>query len=249
MLAPLRIPNAYRYSQTGLASPLSLHAYLFTGESGNVLLEPLRPGEPTLRAIDEFGGLALIVVMSEGRNAAARELAARYGCTIVAEPRHRETIAPGMRAIALPNQRRRGEFAVSIPAARAVVCGDALLGTPAGALTLPPETLYGNALEAALSLRRILREYPDAMLTGIGEPVLADAYGALYEALYARAGSELLRINLDQLEFLDERSERAEQPPQFSCLDAEVGFSIGARKLGYRVSTLEPGARFCPLQR
>jgi uncharacterized cupin superfamily protein len=33
----------------------------------------------------------------------------------------------------------------------------------------------------------------------------------------------------------------------FACLDAEVGFLIGARKLGYRVSTLPPGRRFCPL--
>ncbi len=247
MLAPLRIPNAYCYSQILPERPLVNHAYVFANESGNVLVEPLFPDEPAARALDELGGLSLIVVMSEERREAAHTLAARYGCDVVGEPRHRQAIAPGMRAIALPGQRRESEFAVSIAEARTVVCGDSLLGTPAGALSLPGQSLYADALKGALGLRRILREYPETILTSWGAPVFAGAYGALYEALHARAGAELLRINLDELEFLDERSEHPDQPPQFSCRDAEVGFTIGARKLGYRVSTLDPGTRFCPL--
>jgi uncharacterized cupin superfamily protein len=247
MLAPLRTPNAYRYSQILPDRPLLAHAYVFANASGNVLVEPLLPDEPAARALDELGGLSLIVVMSEERSEAAHALAARYGCDVLSEPRHRQAIAPGMRAIALADQRRANEFAVSIAEARTVVCGDTLLGTPLGALSLPGESLYANALKGALGLRRILREYPETILTSCGAPVFADAYGALYQALHARAGAELLRINLDELEFLDERSERPDQPPQFSCHDAEVGFAIGARKLGYRVSTLEPGTRFCPL--
>ena len=247
MITPLRIPNAYRFSQTLPERPLVTYAYVFARENGNVIVEPLLPDERTVHALDELGGLSLIVVMSEERHEAARALAARYGCDVVAEPSHRQTIAPGMRAIALPDQRRTNEFAVSMAETRTIVCGDALLGSPVGALSLPGESLYADGLKGALGLRRLLREYPETILTSYGEPVLADAYGALCQALHARAGAELLRMNLDQLEFLDERSERPEQPPQFSCRDAEVGFAIGARKLGYRVSTLDPGVRFCPL--
>ncbi len=247
MLAPLRIPNAYCFSQILPGRPLIAHAYVFAGERGNVLVEPLLPDEAAMRALDELGGLSLIVVMSDERREAANGLAAQYGCTVVGEPRHREAIAPGMRAIALPDQRRPNAFAVSIAGMRTVVCGDTVLGTPVGALSLPAESQYGDALKGALGLRRIMREYPETILTSFGEPVFTDAYAALYAALHARSGAELLRINLDELEFLDERVEHPDQPSQFSCHDAEVGFTIGARKLGYRVSTLDPGTRFCPL--
>lgn len=247
MLAPLRTPNTYCLSQILPGRPLIAHAYVFAGEQGNVLVDPLLPDESATRDLDELGGLSLIVVMSEERHEAAKALAARYGCAIVSEPRHRETIAPGMRAIALPNQRRANEFAISIADMRTIVCGDTLLGTPAGALSLPAGSLFADALKGALGLRRIMRQYPETILTSFGEPVFADAYGALYAALHERAGAELLRINLDELEFLDERVEHPDQPSQFSCHDAEVGFIIGARKLGYRVSTLDPGTRFCPL--
>jgi len=73
------------------------------------------------------------------------------------------------------------------------------------------------------------------------------AYAALYHTLYVRAGAEIHRINLDELEFRDERAEHVQQPERYHCFDAEVGFVIGARKLGYRVSTLPPGHYFCPL--
>ena len=114
-----------------------------------------------MRALDELGGLSLIVVMSDERREAANGLAAQYGCTVVGEPRHREAIAPGMRAIALPDQRRPNAFAVSIAGMRTVVCGDTVLGTPVGALSLPAESQYGDALKGALGLRRIMREYPE----------------------------------------------------------------------------------------
>jgi uncharacterized cupin superfamily protein len=77
--------------------------------------------------------------------------------------------------------------------------------------------------------------------------LFGNASVAFYRLLYERAGAEIHRINLDELDFRDERDEREAQPSIYHCLDAEVGFAIGARKLGYRVSTLEPGQCFCPL--
>ena len=79
MITPLRIPNAYRFSQTLPERPLVTYAYVFARENGNVIVEPLLPDERTVHALDELGGLSLIVVMSEERHEAARALAARYG--------------------------------------------------------------------------------------------------------------------------------------------------------------------------
>jgi uncharacterized cupin superfamily protein len=185
--------------------------------------------------------------MTRDRTAVAGELAARFGARVVERAEHRAEIAPGFFAIRLPHQSGSGAFALSCPAHRAAIVGDALEGAPAGELSLGGDADAGDGRKAALGLRRILRENPDMLLLSRGQSLFTGAYDALYRLLYARAGAEVHRINLDELEFRDERDERTEQPSQYACLDAEVGFEIGARRLGYRVSTLEPGKRFCPL--
>jgi uncharacterized cupin superfamily protein len=247
MLYPIRLSNAYAYSHPSSDGGSIVNSYFFASENGNVLFDPLPPDEATTAAITQHGGVAQVVVMSAQRKAAAHEFATRFGARVVAEPRHLERIAPGMIAIALPGQRRSGQFAVNIAEKQTVLVGDALLGSPAGALSLLPDGEYADPVKAALGLRRILRENPETLLVSSGQSLYAGAYDALYHALYSRAGAAILRINLDELDYRDERDEHSDQPRQFACIDAEVGFAIGARGLGYRVSILDPGQRFCPL--
>lgn len=248
MLYRLHIPGGYAYSRVSADGSIVTNAYLFTSASGeNVLFDPLPPDEATLDAIARVGGVSTVVAMSAERQATARELAQHYGASLVLAPRHLESVASDMFAIALPSQRRDIEFAVNIADRRTIVVGETLLGAPAGALSMPAENEYVDPLTSALELRRILRENPQALLVSFGQSLFSKAYDALYDLLYSRAGARLHRINLDELEFRDERDERSDQPSQFDCRDAEVGFTIGARTLGYRVSTLNPGKRFCPL--
>jgi len=247
MLQPLRIPDAYYWSAQLPDEPLAGNAYFLAGDGGNVLIDPVPAGEAVHRAIAELGGVATIALMTASRQTVAREFAARYGAKLIAETEHRRPIAPGIRAIRLPGQRRPSEYALALAAHATVVAGDALRGTPAGALSLPPEMDESARRTAALGLRAILCENPTTLLLSVGQSLWSDAYAALYDLLYAHAGAEILRINLDELEFRDERSERRVQPPQYTTSSAEVGFVIGARRLGFRVSTLDPGRRFCPL--
>lgn len=246
-LYPLRIPGGYAYSRNSADGSIA-NAYLFAAATGeNALLDPLPADDATLDSISRLGGISKVVLMSADREAAAREIAQRYRAPLVTAPAHLETIAPGIHAVLLPDQRRGAEFAVNIPDRRTIVVGDTLRGSPAGALSMPPANEYADSLKAALALRRILRENPQALLVSFGQSLFTNAYDALHELLYARAGAELHRINVDELDFRDERDERSDAPAQYACLDAEVGFAIGARTLGYRVSTLDPGQRFCPL--
>ena len=246
-LYPLRIPGGYAYSRASDDGSIA-NAYLFTAAtSENVLLDPLPPSDATLDGISRLGGIAKVVVMSADREAAAHEIAQRYGAPLITAPAHLETIAPGISAVLLPHQRRGSEFAINVSDRRTVVVGDTLRGVPAGALSMPSESEYSDSLKATLALRRLLREDPQALLVSLGHSLFTNAYDALYELLYSRAGAELHRINVDELDFRDERDDQSDQPAQYACLDAEVGFAIGARTLGYRVSTLNPGQRFCPL--
>ncbi|HEY1655948.1 MAG TPA: cupin domain-containing protein [Candidatus Tumulicola sp.] len=247
MLQPLNIPNAYFWSHWNAQNSLPANGYFFAAESGNTVIDPL-PFDDAVRAeIEKLGGISTVVATAPRHDLEAQRLAQQYGAVVVREPRHNEQISPGMTAIVLKDQSSECEFAVNIPEQRTVIVGDSILGTPAGSLSLLPDSEYADVRKAALGLRRILRVNPNALLVGYGQSLFGGAYDAVYRLLYARAGGEIHRINVDELDFRDEREERDAQPAQFQCIDAEVGFAIGARKLGYRVSTLAPGRRFCPL--
>jgi uncharacterized cupin superfamily protein len=235
------------FSQPLAEWPFMANSYLFVTEAGNVVIDPLPVDRFAHSQIEQLGGIARILLMTAGREAASQALAARYGATIIAKPQNREALFSGMVAIQLPDQKRDHEFAIGIPGERAVVVGDAIFGSPAGALSMSPAEEYADVRAAALGLRRILREDPETLLVSFGSSVYTSAYAALYQLLYSRAGAEIHRINLDELEFSRQRDEHENEPAPFRCLDAEVGFAIGARRLGYRVSTLAPGQRFCPL--
>ncbi len=247
MLRPLCIPDVYALTRSLEGEARVEHAYLFVAEAGNALIDPLPIDDATHGQIERLGGLARVVVLTADRRDAAEKIAARYSSDVVMAPAHREPLFAGAVAIRLAHQRRAHEFAISIAAIRTVVAGESLAGVPAGALSLPAEGEYADARKAALGLRAILRENPETLLLSVGQPIFAGAYAALYRTLYARAGAEIHRINLDELDVRNERDERAKQPGTYHVRDAEVGFAIGARRLGYRVSTIDPGQRFCPL--
>ena len=250
MFYALHISNLYGYSATPAGEALAENSYLFVNERGNVLVDPLPFDDATLEQIAELGGVATVVVLTQARRAAAEALAARLGAAVIERAEQGDVVASGTMAIALRDQRRGDELALHLPAARAVVTGDALVGAPAGALSMGADGDDAGTRKAALGLRRLLRVNPECVLVSRGQPVYADAYRCLYRLLSEKAGAEVHRINVDELDFHDERDENAErsgQPARYACLDAEVGWTIGARGLGYRVSTLPPGHRFCPL--
>ncbi len=247
MLQPLSIPNGYFWSQWNAERSLPANSYFFATESGNIAIDPLPLDEQAHEQIEKLGGITKIVVTTSRHERDSQALADRYRAVLVRDAGHRQEVAPGMFAVRLPNQSRDDEFVVNIPNHRTVVVGDCILGTPAGALSLLPDGEYADVRKAALGLRWVLRLNPATLLVGQGQSIFTGAYEALYRLLYARAGASLHRINVDELEFRDGRDERDTQPEPFALLDSEVGFVIGARKLGYRVSTLAPGHRFCPL--
>jgi uncharacterized cupin superfamily protein len=247
MLEPLVIPNLYFWSRERQGSSLPENSYLFSTQRGNCAIDPLGLDEAAHDRIHALGGIATVIVTSTRNQRDSSSFATRYGATIVDGPEDGQEVFPGVTALRLAHQQNEPEFAINIREQATIVVGDCLLGTPAGALSMHDDVAYRDARAAALELRRILRENPRTILVGRGQSIFSGAYDVLYRLLYERVGCEVHRVNLDELSFVDERAERDAQPSVFACLDAEVGFLIGARKLGYRVSTLPPGKRFCPL--
>lgn len=240
---PLAAPGIFVASQSAPGEALLHNGYLVKRESGNVLIDPPASDEHLVADIERLGGISTIVTLARERSAHAASYAERFDAKIVEDLVHREEIFPDAKAVALPNQGASGTFAIALSAERVVFAGDALVGTPAGGLSLP-STLNGEAARrAALGLRAILRQNPKRILVSRGQPVYADAFAILYRLLYDVAGAEVHRINVDELDGY----ERTDRPEIDRSIDAEVGFEIGAKGLGYRVNTLLPGQRFCPL--
>ncbi len=241
----LSLPGAYSWSQWQSEYKIAANSYFFEIEGGNAVVDPLEPDEFTHAEIVRLGGIKTIALTNADHERGAEALARRYASAIVSRPDDSEEIFPGGFAMHLKDQQPNGEFAINLPALRTVVVGDALVGTPAGALSLLPDDCYRDVKAAALGLRRILSENPQTLLVGHGAPVFAGAYEAIYSLLYKRAGAAVHRINLDELPFQTDISQST--PAVYHCREAEVGFWIGAQKLGYRVAVLAPGSRYCPL--
>lgn len=243
VLQPLAIAGAFIASKSEPDHPLASNAYLIERESGNVLIDPLTIDEPMFGDLERHGGVALVVILSADRATHAAAYAQRFKARIVERFSHRDEVFPGGTAVAVPNQHAGGAFAIALSAERTLCVGDVLAGSPAGGLSLGADLDGDAARQAALGLRAILRQNPKRILVARGQPLYADAFATLYRLLYDVAGAEIHRINLDALD----RYDRKERPETDRRVDAEVGFEIGAKRLGYRVSTLLPGQRFCPL--
>ncbi len=107
----------------------------------------------------------------------------RYGAST---SRARERLPDGVQTVAL---RGAGEVVFWLPARRALVCGDRLLGAPGGGLRLCPESWLGYlgtglTVERLRDILRPLLDLPvERVLVSHGDPVLRDGHAALAEAL------------------------------------------------------------------
>lgn len=255
MIARLKIPGVWMWSAWQPDRGMPFNSYLFERDGGAVAIDPLPLDDDSLEQIAGRGGIHTVVLTNRDHRRAAAQLRERFGARIVA---HRleaplfdipidavfadgDEIFPGAFAVALPHGKTAGEIAVHVPAARAAVIGDALIGAPAGALSLLPNEKLQDPHALLFALRRLWARWLDALLLCDGAPVLNGADGVLSEFLETRGGAEMNRINSADLHF------EYSGDGKFGSDDAEVGLLIGARKLGYRVSRIPPGKAFCPL--
>jgi uncharacterized cupin superfamily protein/glyoxylase-like metal-dependent hydrolase (beta-lactamase superfamily II) len=248
------IPGIAMWSRWQPDRSLYFNSYFVRDDGGNLLVDPLELEEPEAREIEAAGGAAWIVVTNRDHERSAADAAQRFGARIVAaSPDARELsvevdciVADGdaigaARVIALEGLKTEGEFALYLPQQEAVIVGDALWGDPAGSLRMMPDESLIDPKRAARSLCKLRAVHPRHLLVGDGAPIFGHAYDAISACLEERRGADVNVVNLDDLPF-----RRDTGPANYASADAEVGFRLGAEKLGYRATRLEPGAAFCP---
>ncbi|MCS6287266.1 MAG: hypothetical protein H8K08_17760 [Nitrospira sp.] len=95
-----------------------------------------------------------------------------------------ELLVGGIWAIQLKDQKSPGESALFIPQRQGVlILGDALIGKPAGALSMLPAEKYADRERAKDALRRLLKYQFDSALVGDGASIMTGAKPVLERAL------------------------------------------------------------------
>lgn len=256
MIGQVSILGVWTWSAWQPDRGMAFNSYLFETKDGNVAVDPLPLDEESLQWLAGRGGLSAIVLTNRDHQRAAQALRERFGARVIAHAIEAERFATnidatfragdevfaGVRAVAIPYGKTPGEVALHIPSARAAVVGDALIGAPAGALSLLPDEKLEDPQRLILALRSLWALDLDALLLCDGQPIFSGADLMLGSFLESRGGAAVNRINIADLDF-----EADTEHPRFQSEDGEVGLRIGARKLGYRVSRIPPGKAFCPL--
>jgi glyoxylase-like metal-dependent hydrolase (beta-lactamase superfamily II) len=95
-----------------------------------------------------------------------------------------ELLPGGVWAIHLKDQKSPGESALFIQQSKGIIIvGDALIGKPAGSLSLLPVEKYADAGKAREGLRRLLKYNFDVLLVGDGTSILSGAKQVVERAL------------------------------------------------------------------
>ena len=95
-----------------------------------------------------------------------------------------ELLTGGIWAIHLKDQKSPGESAVFIQQGKGVlIVGDALIGKPAGSISLLPAEKYPDVMKAQEGLRRLLKYNFECLLVGDGASVLTGAKQAVERLL------------------------------------------------------------------
>ena len=95
-----------------------------------------------------------------------------------------ELLPGGIWVVHLKDQKSPGESALYIQQGKGtLIVGDALIGKPAGAVTMLPAEKYADAAKAKEGLRRLLKYNFDSILVGDGTSIVTGAKQAVEKAL------------------------------------------------------------------
>jgi uncharacterized cupin superfamily protein/glyoxylase-like metal-dependent hydrolase (beta-lactamase superfamily II) len=234
---------------------LYFNSYFVHDGEENLIVDPLPLDDGDAAEIAAKGGAAWVVITNRDHQRAASDVAQHFGAKIAASEGdasaltvpvdrllHDGDTIGGARVIALAGLKTAGEIALRWPYKRTVLVGDALWGDPAGAVRMMPDDKLADPILAARSLRKLRASNPRHLLVGDGTPVFGNAYQVISSYLETRGDAHVNVVNLDELTY-----QSTGGPGPYRDIFAEIGFVIGAEKLGYAVSRLEPGVATCPM--
>ena len=249
------VPGVWSWSRWQPDRGLDFNGFFVETDEGNLVVDPVEPDEETLAELRERG-VAAVLITNRDHERSTLAVVAATGAKAIASAldapllQHGvdKTVVPGdvvfgWTVLGLDGFKTAGEIVLYSQERRAAIVGDALWGTPAGALTLMPDAKLADPQRAALSARKLRAHAIDHLLVGDGACVFGNAHDVIGAMLDAREGVLVNCVNVDELDFVDWHDDGK---GQFGGETAEVGRLLGAEKLGYAMARLRRGDHYCP---
>jgi len=248
------VPGVWSWSRWQPDRGLDFNSFFVMPEHGeeNLVVDPLEPDEETLAEL-RSRGVAAVLVTNRDHERASAAVAEATGAPVIASALDGpllarapdRTVEPGdvlfgWTVLGFDGLKTPGEIALVDRRRNAAIVGDSLWGKPAGALVVMPKVADPD--RAVLSLRALRAAHVEHLLVGDGACIFGNAYDAIGAALDARDGVLASRANLDELRWMRFDND----PAPFTGAVAEIGWLLGASKLGYAAGRLRRGEHYCP---
>jgi uncharacterized cupin superfamily protein len=263
-------PLALMWSQYQPEQRRDAHGYFLrdaTGAAG-VLVDPvaLHPGDDA--ELRELGGVAAVLLTGAARAREALDCTRTFGCRLLAprwaldrpelrqaEPLDAPAALPaGVERVTLPGQAIPGEAAAQgvaffQPQSGMLVVGPAVVGVPAGQLSLADhgdrDTNAESRARAARGLRALLAcRRASYLLLAEGHSPLKDPARAIQDLIYQHDPAAFL-LRPDELAWDAPRATGR----RYSIRSAEYSRLLGLTTLDFELSEIAPGCENYPLHR
>jgi glyoxylase-like metal-dependent hydrolase (beta-lactamase superfamily II) len=188
------LPGVFTWTWFSERHGYDFNGWLFRVPGGNVCVDPVEMGDDVLEAIAREG-VAHVVLTNRNHVRASAKVRARTGARVAIHPADAtyareqgavldEELAAGGTvgpfSVLDAHGKSPGEIALSWPARRILVVGDACVGKPPGALALLSPKVIDDLPALQQSLARLADEADfDTLLPGDGAPILTGGRAAL----------------------------------------------------------------------
>lgn len=196
------VSDIYVWSWFSEEKQIAFNGFFVRSPAGAVLVDP-PPYEPDdLRQMEELGAPVAILLTNVHHARQAAGLAKQFDIPIkiheadargvdvpvAATFQDGDSLGAGLVAVHVPDAKSPGETAFHLPTGGVLIVGDALIGKPAGEVTLLPPQKYPDPIKARDGVRRLLELSFEALLVGDGESILHNAPAAIQRFLQTSNG-------------------------------------------------------------
>jgi uncharacterized cupin superfamily protein len=254
----------YEWSQYDPERRIDLNGHFVQAMAGQpgVVIDPVpfHPGDEA--QLQELGGVAAVVLTgtsSAGRVQQAMRCREMFGCALLvpqsdltratlpgAEPFDAGSALPaGLMPVAIPDGAPGGQVALYQATSQTLVAGDAVVGAPAGQLSLPELDGSADHASSARGLRALLTQpQVQRLLVASGTSILRDPVRAIQDLIYRHDPASFM-MRLEEAQWNAWR----EGGTKFGVRNALVSRLVGLEILDFDLTEIPPGRQNYPLHR
>jgi len=190
------VPGIWSWSVHNAERGIDFNGWYVQVAGTSLVIDPPPAGEETLAEIEQLGRPEVVLLTNKHHTRASEALQSRFDCPLAVNeldaglmdvPVDRtfadgDTLAGGVVAVTVRDGKTPGETAFVIPGeTRAMIVGDAVIGKPAGSLSMLPDEKFADPVAAKAGLRPLLAHEFEALLLGDGESILEHGRDRLRE--------------------------------------------------------------------